>query len=94
MPPQTVKSTDDENENGEGDCPRYGVPPGDRGMRVFQPIYVNDEENAESKDDASKVVSCYQVTISNPLQFDYMVSLLVAGLSFCQISQVVPENRD
>ena len=94
MPSQTVKSTDDENENGEGDCPRYGVPPGDRGMRVFQPIYVNDEEKTDSDDDASKAVSCYQVTLSNPLQFNYVVSLLAARLSFRQISQVVPENRD
>ena len=41
MPPKTAKATDDENENGEGDCPCEVVPPVDRGMRVFQPIYVN-----------------------------------------------------
>ena len=41
MPLKTVKATDD--ENGEGYCPHDGVPPGNRGMRMFQPIYVNDE---------------------------------------------------
>ena len=40
------------------------------------------------------MVSCYQVTLSNPLQLDYVVSLLSAGMSFRQISQVVLENRD
>ena len=61
---------------------------------MFQTIYVNYEENADSDDDASKVVSCYQVTLSNPLQFDYVVSLLADGMSFRKISQVVLENRD
>ena len=92
MPLKTVKATDD--ENGEDNCPRNGVTPGDRGMRVLQPIYMNDEDNSDSDDDASKVVSCYQVTISNPLQFDYVVSLLADGMSFRKISQVVLENRD
>ena len=59
---------------------------------MFQTIYVNYEENADSDDDASKVVSCYQVTLSNLLQFNYVVSLLASGLSFRQISQVVLEN--
>ncbi|OAE21235.1 hypothetical protein AXG93_3833s1130 [Marchantia polymorpha subsp. ruderalis] len=31
-------------------------------------------------DDGSKVVSCYKVTIANPLQFDYVVFLLAAVL--------------
>ena len=43
MPPQTVEATDDENGNGESDCPRDVVPPGNRGMMVFQPINVNNE---------------------------------------------------
>ena len=92
MPPQTAKVNDD--ENGEGDCPRDGVPPGNRGMRVFQTIYVKDEDNANSNEDASKVVSCYQVTPSNLLQLDSVVSLLVDRMSFRQISQVVLENCD
>ena len=92
MPLQTVETTGD--ENGEGDCPCNGVTPGDRGMRVFQPIYMNNEENSDSDDDASKVVSCYQITLSNILQFNYTVSLLAAGMSFHQILQVVLENCD
>ena len=63
-------------------------------MRVFQSIYVSDEENANRNDDASKVVSCYHVALSNPLQFDYVVSLIAAGLSIRQILQVVLENHD
>ena len=92
MPLQTVEATDD--ENGEGDCPHDGVPLGDLGIRVLQPIYVNDEDNSNSDNDASKVVSCYYVTLYGMLQFDYVVSLLAAGLSFRQISQVVLENRN
>ena len=87
MPLKTVEATSDENE--EGNCPRVGVPPGNCGMRVFQTIYVNDEENSDSDDDASKVVSCYQVTLSNPLQFNYVKSLLAAGLPLRQILQMV-----
>ena len=63
-------------------------------MRVFQSIYVSDEENANRNDDASKVVSCYHVTLSSPLQFYYIVFLLAARVSFRQILQVVLENRD
>ena len=63
-------------------------------MRVFQPIYVNDEENDDIDDNASNVVSCYKVTLPNPLQFDYMVSLINAALIFRQISQVALENRN
>ena len=91
MPPQTSGATG--YENGESNCPCNGVPPGDHGMRVFQSIYVSDEENANRNDDASKVVSCYHVALSNPLQFDYVVSLLAARLSVRQILQVVLENR-
>ena len=94
MPPQTSEATNDENRNGEGECPCNGVPPGNRGMRVFQPIYVNDEENDDIDDNASNVVSCYKVTLPNPLQFDYMVSLIDAALIFRQISQVALENRN
>lgn len=60
---------------------------GDRGMDVSEPQYVIE-------DDGSKVVSCYNVTIVNPLQFDYVVSLLAAGLLFRQISRVILENHD
>ena len=92
MPLQTVEATN--NENGEGECPRDGVPAGDCGMRVFHPIYVNNEENAGSDDYASKVVSYYQVTLSDPLQFDYVMSFLTTRLYLHQIFQVVLENRN
>jgi hypothetical protein len=55
-------------------------------MKVFEPAYVIES-------DGSKTISCYRVTINNALQFDFVVSLLTAGLSFCQISRVVRENR-
>jgi hypothetical protein len=54
-------------------------------MKVFEPAYVIES-------DGSKTISCYRVTISNALQFDYVASLLAAGLSFRQISRVVREN--
>lgn len=60
---------------------------GDRGMEVFTPQLV-------AADDGSQIVSCYTVSIPNILQFDYVISLLGAGLSFRQISRVVRENRD
>ena len=44
--------------------------------------------------DGAKVVSCYLVTIHNTLQYEYVVALLSAGLSFRQISRVVQENHD
>lgn len=45
-------------------------------------------------DDGSKVVSCYKVTIANPLQFDYVVFLLAAVLLIRHILRVILENRD
>ena len=45
-------------------------------------------------DDGAKVVSCYLFTIHNPLQYNYIVAILSAGLLFYQISKVVQENRD
>lgn len=56
-------------------------------MNVLVPQYV-------VADDGIKVASCYNVTIQNPMQFYYILSLLSSGLSFRQISSVVQENRD
>ena len=39
-------------------------------------------------------MSCYFIAIHNPLQYDYIVALLSAGLSFCQTLRVIQENRD
>lgn len=55
---------------------------GDRRMNV-------PELHCVVADDGAKVVSCYTVTIQNPLQFDYVVSLLGKGLSLRLISTVV-----
>jgi hypothetical protein len=63
------------------------VPRADSGTNVFEPEYVIEN-------DGSKTMSCYRVTINNALQFDYVVSLLAAGLTFRQISRVVRENRE
>ena len=52
LSPQAVEATNDDNENGEVNFPCYVVRPGDCGMRVFQPIIVNNEENPDSNDDA------------------------------------------
>ena len=68
---------DDDNE-GDG----KGHISGDRGMDMFVPQYV-------VADDGAKVVSCYFVTIHNPLQNDYIVALLSAGLLFRHIFRVV-----
>ena len=73
------------DENNDDDS--EGPIPGDRGMNMFVPQYVVAHNGA-------KVVSCYLVTIHNPLQYDYIVALLSASLSFFHISGVVQENRD
>eukprot|EP00171_Calliarthron_tuberculosum_P018275 IDg18275t1 len=94
MPQQADYTGGDDDEDGVGH--RDGVPAGDLGMSVFEPVYVNDRYSAHSDDDvgAEMGVSCYQVTVSNPLQYDYVVSFLGARLSFRKISKVVLENRD
>ena len=56
-------------------------------MNMFVPQYM-------VADDGAKVVSCYLVTIHDPLQYDYILAILSAGLLFCQILRVVQENRD
>jgi hypothetical protein len=76
------RGDDDDGDNNDEEDVR-----GDIGLAAFKPEYVNAE-------DGTKIMSCYKVTISNPLQFDYVVSLLAAGLSFRQVSRVVLENRD
>jgi hypothetical protein len=81
---------EDEEINNNNNAPAVGgtrLQAGDRGMRVFTPQQV-------TADDGSQIISCYSVSIPNILQFDYVVSLLAAGLSFRQIARVVRENRD
>ena len=73
---------DDDNE-GDG----KGHISGDRGMDMLVPQYV-------VADDGAKVVSCYLVTINNPLQYNYSVALLSSGLSFLQILRVFQDNCD
>lgn len=65
---------------------------GDRAMAAFTAVY-EDEKNADTGALEQKV-SCYTVSLNNQLQFDYVVSLIAAGLSFNQISAVIKENRD
>jgi hypothetical protein len=65
----------------------YAVPRADSGTNVFEPEYVIET-------DGSKTMSCYRVTINNALQFEYVVSLLAASLTFRQISRVLRENRE
>ena len=77
----TVYGKDDNDNDGKETLT------GDQGMNMFVPQYVVANNGA-------KVVSCYFVMIHNPLQNDYIVALLSAGLLFCQISRVVQENRD
>lgn len=48
---------------------------GDPGMDMFEPPY-------ETAEDESKTESCCKVKEANPIQFDCVVSLLAAGLSF------------
>ena len=76
-----ARGDDDDDDDGKGPIP------GDRDMNMFVPQYV-------VADDGAKVMSCYLVTIANPLHYDYIVALLSAGLSFFQISRMVQENRD
>jgi hypothetical protein len=78
---------EDEAEDQQQGTNNGGLKPGDRGMQVFVPQHV-------MLDDGSQDVSCYTVEILNVLQFDYVVSLLGAGLSFRQIARVIQENRD
>ena len=61
---------------------------GDRQMGSFQPMFEGNEDGMD------RVISMYTVSIPNPTQFNYVVSLLAAGLSFEQVAKVVKENRD
>ena len=82
------ESAEDEQEAEEGNQNNGQLlKSGDRGMQVFVPQLVTEN-------DGTKIVSCYTVVIANILQFDYVVCLLGAGLSFRQIARVVQENRD
>lgn len=58
----------------------------DRAMDVFKPVL-------SIKDDGSKIVERFNVVISAPMEFDYVVSLLATGLSFNQISTVIDCNQ-
>ncbi|OAE35286.1 hypothetical protein AXG93_392s1350 [Marchantia polymorpha subsp. ruderalis] len=58
----------------------------DRAMDVFKPVL-------SIKDDGSKIVERFNVVISTPMEFDYVVSLLATGLSFNQISTVIDCNQ-
>jgi hypothetical protein len=73
--------------NSDDDADPSAVLRGDPGMKVFEPAYVIET-------DGSKTISCYRVRINNALQFEYVVSLFAADLSFRQISPVVRENRE
>ena len=77
----TARGDDDNNDDGKG------LIPGNIGMNIFVAQYVVANNGA-------KFVSCYLVTIHNPLQYDYIVALLSAGLSFRQISRVVQDNHN
>ena len=57
-----------------------------RAMDVFKPVF-------SIEDNGSKIVERYNVVISAPMEFDYVVSLLATGLSFNQISTVIDCNR-
>ena len=82
----TEESAEGEDNEQEQDVAER-LKAGDRGMQVFSPHLV-------TADDGSEIVSCYTVVIANVLQFDYVVALLGAGMSFRMISRVVKENRD
>ncbi len=68
------------------------VPAGDCAMAAFTPVYEemkNDEIGAMEKE-----VVCCTVAIKNQVQFDYVLSLIAAGLSFNKISTAVKKNHD
>lgn len=56
-------------------------------MNILKPEYTTN-------DDGSEVVSCYKLTIGNPLQFYLVFSLLIAGFTYLQILRAVLEKRD
>ena len=60
---------------------------GDRAMEVFSPVF-------SPKNDDSKFVVRYNVVVSVAVEFEYVVSLLEAGLTFNQISKEIDSNRD
>lgn len=89
----------------EWDADNVGPPPGDLGMDIFVLQHDIAENGAKIvtiwarfsflvKTVQHDTVSCYTVLISNPAQFDYVVSRLSAGLSFRQVSKFVKESRD
>ena len=65
---------DDNNDDNDDEAVR-----GDIALDAFKPVF-------EVSEDGSKVVICYKVEIPNQLQFNYVVSLLSARLTFCEIS--------
>ncbi|CAN8076858.1 unnamed protein product [Agarophyton chilense] len=60
---------------------------GDGGIDIFVPQH-------KVAENVAKIVSCDTLVIRNLVQFDYVVSLLSACLSFRQTSKAVQENRD
>jgi hypothetical protein len=74
---------------------------GDRATSAFTPVYAGAREDCDEDDsreelaeDDKKEVVGYTVKIKIQVQFDYVVSLLSAGLTFQQVSPVVRQNRD
>ena len=64
-----------------------GPPFGNAGVNMFVMQYMVINCGA-------KVVPCYIVTIHNPLQFNYIVSLLISGLTFRHIIGLVQRNHN
>jgi hypothetical protein len=60
---------------------------GDRAMEVFKPVF-------EEHQDGSKPVVRYNCIVPAATEFEYVVSLLAAGLCFNQISTVINSNRN
>jgi hypothetical protein len=61
-------------------------------MAAFIPVYESCNENADAI--SENKITGYTVTIKNAVQFDYVTSILSAGLSFQQNSKVITENRE
>jgi hypothetical protein len=60
---------------------------GDCAMEVFSLVFVIENDD-------SKTIVHNNVVVSTAVEFEYVVSLLAAGLTFNQISKVVDSNRD
>jgi hypothetical protein len=74
---------------------------GDRALSAFTPVHAGaredgDEDDSEEElaEDYKKEVVGYTGKIKNQVQFDYVVSLVSAGLMFQQVSAVVKKNHD